>query len=325
MQNRNKKHTVRNSVMVAALFVLLGGSAYGMTRYRSIKNAINSSFVASAATRRRSEVKQVKKTKPVSLLLVGADSKTSADSQMLITMNPSTKKTTVTSIPHTTAVRVSGHAKKAPSRMKDAYKWGGINSSINTTQNALNVPVDFYAVLKPSALKKVVNKGGGVTVKSNATFSNFGYSFKKGVKTTLKGNKTLAYVAAYKGDPKGTNAGKQSRQQAVLAAVLKKSATFKTLFNQGFINSLAGAMKTDLTFNEMTKLVKNYRVATKSVSKTVLHGSMHRLNNKTMKVVKKSELQRVTNFTRKGLSLSHKTTGKAAVFTAKQVKAATTK
>lgn len=322
---QKKKHTLRNSVLLGTLVLLLGGSAYGMTRYRSIKNAVNSSFVPTAAAKQRNVVKQVNKKKPISLLVIGADSKTSADSGMLITLNPSQKKTTVTSIPHTTAVRVAGYSKKAPSKIKSAYAWGGTKSAINTTQNMLNVPVDFYVVAKPSGLKQVVTKGGGVTVKSSATFSNYGYKFKKGVKTHLTGNKVLAYVASYKADPKGTNAGKQARQQAVLSAVLKKNATFKTLFNQQFINSLAGAVKTDMNFNEMSNLVKNYRRATKTVSKTALHGTMKKLNGANMKVIKKSELQRVTNKARKGLSLSHKTTGKAAVFTTKQLNKAAVK
>lgn len=313
------KHTLRNTILLGALFVLVGGSAYGMTRYRSIKNAVNSSFVPTAAAKQRNVVKQVTKNKPVSLLLIGADGKTSADSEMLVTLNPSTKKTTVTSIPHTTAVRVSGFSSKAPSRIKDAYTLGGTKSAINTVQSTLNVPVDFYTVVKPSGLKQIVTKGGGVTVKSDATFSSYGYNFKKGVKTHLTGNKTLAYVSSFKADPKGTNAGKQVRQQAVLGAILKKNATFKTLFNQKFINSLADAVKTDMTFNEMSKLATNYRGATKSVSKTSLRGSMKHMNGANMKVIKKVELQRVTNKARKGLGLSHKTTGKAAVFTKKQL------
>lgn len=41
-RNRNKRHTIRDLCMWFVLIFILGGAAFGMTRYRDVKSAVNS-------------------------------------------------------------------------------------------------------------------------------------------------------------------------------------------------------------------------------------------------------------------------------------------
>ncbi|CAJ1226841.1 LytR family transcriptional regulator [Levilactobacillus zymae] len=320
MQHRKKTHTVRNVFLTIILLLVVGGAAYGMQRYRSVKESINSSFKASGIQKERNVTQQLKDKKPVSVLLLGTDTgefnrtdRGRTDSMMVVTLNPKTNKTTITSIPRDTAVSIPGYTSEAPSKINAAYAWGKTKTSIKTVQQMLNIPIDFYALVNLKGLIKVVDKVGGVDVTPTLSFSNLGYTFTKGVKTHMNGKKALAYVDMRYKDPQG-DYGRQTRQRNVLMAIVRKTGSVSALLNQDFINSLAEQTQTDLTFDDLTAIAKDYRKATGNIKQTHLQGHGKELSGQDMEVMKKPELQRVTNFIRNGLDLPHKTTGSIALF-----------
>lgn len=321
MQRRKKRHMFLNTLLVIVILILIGVAAFGMSRYRSIKNSVNSSFKASGLTKQRDVNKQLADKKPISILLLGTDTgalgrtyRGRTDSMMVVTINPKTSTTTVTSIPRDTAVSIPGYTKNAPSKINAAYAWGQSKTTIKTVQQMLNIPVDFYALVNMGGMKKVVDKVGGVDITPTLSFKYEGYTFKKGQKTHMDGKKALAYSRMRYSDPQG-DYGRQTRQRAVLTALVHKSGSVSTLLNQDFIDSISAQTQTDLTFDDLTKLAKDYRSATKTTKETHLQGTGKELNDQSMEVMKKSELQRVTNFIRKGLGLSYKKTGTIATFT----------
>src|SRR5699024_10127039 len=70
--------------------------------------------------------------------------------------------------------------------------------------------------------------------------------------------------------------------------------------------------QTDLTFDELTVIAKDYNSVRKHTSETHLQGTSAQVSDQSMEVMKKSELQRVTNFIRSSLGLSHAKTGTIA-------------
>ncbi|WP_025086334.1 LCP family protein, partial [Companilactobacillus paralimentarius] len=131
MQHRRKKHALRNVFLSVILLIVLGGAAYGMTKYRSVKNSVNNSFTPSGVTKERNVSGQLKNKKPISILLMGTDTgalgrdyKGRTDSMMVITLNPSENKTTVTSIPRDTAVNIPGYKSVSPAKINAAYSYG---------------------------------------------------------------------------------------------------------------------------------------------------------------------------------------------------------
>jgi len=77
-----------------------------MHKYESLKNTVKTSYKASGAKKLRNVDAQLSGKKPISILLMGTDTgalgRTFAgrtDSMMVVTINPKTDKTTITSIP----------------------------------------------------------------------------------------------------------------------------------------------------------------------------------------------------------------------------------
>ncbi|PTM21699.1 LytR family transcriptional regulator [Lactobacillus sp. PFC-70] len=321
MRQQKKKHTVRNTILIVILVLIVGIGAYGMVKYHGIKSAVDNSYKSAGVTKERNTSSQLSNKKPISVLLMGTDTgalgrnyKGRTDSMMVITINPKTSKTTITSIPRDTEVMIPGFEGQSPAKINAAYSWGRAKTSINTVQDMLNIPIDFYALINMGGMEKVVNEVGGVDVTPTLSFKYEGYTFKKGVKTHMNGAKALAYSRMRYDDPQN-DYGRQTRQRTVLMALVRKSGSISTLLNQSFIDSLSSQIQTDLTFNNLTTLAQSYRKSAKNVTETHLQGHGKMVDGQAMEVMQKSELQRVTNFIREGLGLSHKETGTSAIFT----------
>ncbi|APX71966.1 LCP family protein [Companilactobacillus allii] len=317
-KGNRKSHALRNTLLIFLLLLIFGGAAYGMSKYRSVKDSVNSSFKPSGLTKERNVSKQLSSKKPISILLMGTDTgalgrdyKGRTDSMMVVTINPETNKTTMTSIPRDTAVNIPGYKDDSPAKINAAYSFGQAETSIKTVQKLLNIPIDFYALINMGGMEKVVNEIGGVDITPTLTFTYEGNTYTKGKKEHMNGKKALGYSRMRYDDPDG-DYGRQTRQRAVLMAIIHKSGSISTLLNQKFIDSIAGQTQTDLTFDNLREIATNYRKATKNVSQNHLQGTGKSVSDQSMEVMSKKELQRITNIIRGGLGLKHAKTGNIA-------------
>lgn len=315
---RRKRHPIRNLLIVLVIALLAGGTAYGMHKYQSIKKSVDKTYKASGVKKLRNVNQVLKDKQPVSILLMGTDTgalgRTFAgrtDSMMVVTLNPTTNKTTITSIPRDTAVTIPGYESYGLSKINAAYAYGKSKTAITTVQDMLNVPIDFYAIINMGGMEKIIDEVGGVDLKPSLSFSYGGYTFKKGVSTHMNGKKALAYARMRDDDPLG-DYGRQTRQRKVIMALLNKSNSVTSLLNESFISSLSKQTQTDLTFDDLTALATNYRKATHHIKTTHLQGTSETINGQSMEVASKSELQRITNYIRNALGLTHKSTGTIA-------------
>ncbi|ARW51246.1 Transcriptional regulator LytR [Levilactobacillus brevis] len=160
---RRKKHHVRNFFLLLVLVLIAGGTAYGMKKYQSIKNAVDTTYQASGAKKLRNVNEVLSAKKPVSILLMGTDTgalgRTFAgrtDSMMVVTINPKTNKTTITSIPRDTAVNIPGYTSYGVSKINAAYAYGKSKTAITTVQKMLNIPIDFYAIINMGGWKRLL-------------------------------------------------------------------------------------------------------------------------------------------------------------------------
>lgn len=320
MQHRTSSHLIRNIIILLVLFLMTCGIFFGVTRYMSIKKAVNSSFNTAGLIKKRNTSKQLNDKKPISVLLLGIDTgefgrnyRGRTDSIMIVTIDPQKHKTTITSIPRDTAVTISGFSKQSPSKINAAYSWGKAKTTIMTVQNMLNIPIDFYVLINMGGMEKVINKIGGVDITPTLSFTYSGYSFKKGEKTHMNGKKALAYSRMRYDDPEN-DYGRQKRQRSVLMALVNKSASMSTLVDKGLISSLTKQIQTDISFDDIMRLAKSYRSSNDNVNETHLQGDEKKLNGQSMEVMRRSELQRTTNFIRNGLGLPHKKTGSIAIY-----------
>lgn len=202
---------------------------------------------------------------PFSIYITGIDTYGSistasrSDVNIVVTVNPKTKKVMLTSIPRDYYVKL--HSKKEHDKLTHAGIYG-VEESVTTIEDLLNIDINYYVKVNFTSLIDIVDSINGITVNSNYDFktgvydsNTRPYSFKKG-KNELNGKEALAFSR----ERKAFNGGDRVRnenQQLVLKAIADKvlSPTILTKYNS-LLSSLEGAFVTNLDDSEITSFIK---------------------------------------------------------------------
>lgn len=296
---------VKNIIWAIVILLLIGGGY----EYHKIHSAASNIF----GNGNGQISKKLQKGEPVSVLAMGTDvgalnrgnTGGNTDSLELFTINPKTKRITMTSIPRDTLVRVN--TKDGPDYVKinAAYAIGGPKQTVKQVSELLNVPIDYYAVLNMGILKKVVNTVGGVTVDNPFAFTYEGHHFKKG-KQHLNGDLALKYSRMRYSDP-NNDYGRQKRQQQIIESVIQK---FKASGSIGTANKMIDAVKdgvkTNITIDDIATLYGNYHAAMKSVTTYHFQGQDATIDGVSFQIASPKEINRVSKLVRKELGLKYK-------------------
>lgn len=209
----------------------------------------------------------------INILLLGVDTGAlkrhfagRSDTIMILSMNTHTNKSVLMSVPRDMGVIMPGQAQAGEAKLNTAYELGGPQAIAKCVQQKVKVPLDGYAIINMGGLTDMLKAVGGVYVKSNLTFEQDWYHFKKGHIYHLHGNKALAYIRARHTDPLG-DYGRQIRQRQVLKALVKKLTHSTLLLKPQVAKQIAKHVKTDITKPDAIKLALHYR---KSLS--AMHG-----------------------------------------------------
>ncbi|MCT3508502.1 LCP family glycopolymer transferase [Lactobacillus delbrueckii] len=294
-------------------FAVMIAATWGAHAYFSLHSALVSmnGNNGSTATSARIAAK-----KPISILVLGVDQglegrndKGNSDTIILVTVNPTTKKATMTSIPRDTLTEILGETSNTSYYMfkvNSAYQFGGSSGSIKTVSAMLNVPINYYVEVNMKALESLVNALGGVDVNVPFSFSYDWCDFKKG-KQHLDGRHAIAYARMRYDDPRG-DYGRQLRQRQIIQAVVKKGLSVNGLVNyQKLLKVFAKYVKTNLTFGDMTSLAINYRSAASNISSGYIQGHDATISGTSLQIASTEELQKWSNKLRKSLGLSTQT------------------
>ncbi|MBT8901009.1 LCP family glycopolymer transferase [Lactobacillus delbrueckii subsp. bulgaricus] len=294
-------------------FAVMIAVTWGAHAYFSLHSALVSmnGNNGSTATSARIAAK-----KPISILVLGVDQglegrndKGNSDTIILVTVNPTTKKATMTSIPRDTLTEILGETSNTSYYMfkvNSAYQFGGSNGSVKTVSAMLNVPINYYVEVNMKALESLVNALGGVDVNVPFSFSYDWCDFKKG-KQHLDGRHAIAYARMRYDDPRG-DYGRQLRQRQIIQAVVKKGLSVNGLVNyQKLLKVFAKYVKTNLTFGDMTSLAINYRSAASNISSGYIQGHDATISGTSLQIASTEELQKWSNKLRKSLGLSPQT------------------
>ncbi|MBT8834911.1 LytR family transcriptional regulator [Lactobacillus delbrueckii subsp. bulgaricus] len=294
-------------------FAVMIAATWGAHAYFSLHSALVSmnGNNGSTATSARIAAK-----KPISILVLGVDQglegrndKGNSDTIILVTVNPTTKKATMTSIPRDTLTEILGETSNTSYYMfkvNSAYQFGGSSGSIKTVSAMLNVPINYYVEVNMKALESLVNALGGVDVNVPFSFSYDWCDFKKG-KQHLDGRHAIAYARMRYDDPRG-DYGRQLRQRQIIQAVVKKGLSVNGLANyQKLLKVFAKYVKTNLTFGDMTSLAINYRSAASNISSGYIQGHDATISGTSLQIASTEELQKWSNKLRKSLGLSPQT------------------
>jgi polyisoprenyl-teichoic acid--peptidoglycan teichoic acid transferase len=208
--------------------------------------------------------------RPYSVLLVGLDTKTMdsgrSDTLIVALVDPKNKKTSLLSIPRDTRVQIAG---RNLDKITHAHNYG-INSTIMTVEDFLDIKIDFYAQINFEGFQSLVNTIGGVTVdvEKNLSFrdriTNTQFSLKKG-NQKLNGIQALNY-ARYR-DDREADFGRNRRQQQVIKALMDETMNIRNITKiNPILKDIGEHVETDMDFDVLAKtLTKMKNVSSKDV------------------------------------------------------------
>ena len=131
----------------------------------------------------------------------------------------------------------------------------GIDCSIGTIENLLDIDINYYVRVNFSSLVKLVDVLGGIDVYSEYTFNTYGYQFYKGY-NNVNGEYALAFSRARYNFIDGDRQ-RVKNQQAVITAIVNKAMS-PNIINKytSILDALKDLFQTNMGMNEIQKLAK---------------------------------------------------------------------
>lgn len=254
----------RSWLGIAVKLAIIAGALYLLVLFpkaTSTLDEIHEPLVREASPKREEKIVLENKD-PISVLLLGVDEREDdrgrSDTMVVLAINPEKESTKMISIPRDTYTEIVGLGMK--DKINHAYAFGGIEMSLATTEKLLDIPIDYVVQLNMEGFEDIVNALDGISVDNAFAFDDFPAG-----EITLSGSEALDYVRMRKNDPDG-DFGRQNRQKQVVKSIMVQAVSATTLFNYPKIfDALGYNVKTNMEFNEMIDVQKNYRNATKEV------------------------------------------------------------
>lgn len=186
--------------------------------------------------------------------------KTRSDVNIVLTVNPVTKKIVMVHIPRDYYVTLYG--KNGKDKLTHASLYG-IDTAMKTVENFTGVKIDYYVRLNFTSLIKIVDLLGGIDVNSKYAFETGiydstmtkTYKFKKGM-NHLDGDAALSFVRERHSFTDG-DITRGENQMLVLEALIKKAMSPKIITSYTkFLDVLDDAMITNMSKKEITDFIK---------------------------------------------------------------------
>ena len=180
-----------------------------------------------------------------------------SDVNMLVTINPTTYEILLTSIPRDYYVQLH-NTKGYKDKLTHAGIYG-VNMSIETIEDLLNINIDYYVRVNFSTLVNVVDIIDGIDINSDASFTPWtdrSFTVKKGM-NHFTGKQALAYARERYAYKEGDRHRVQN-QQDVITAIIKKLTSTKTLLTKytTLLNSIKNSFQTNINLDDLAPLVQ---------------------------------------------------------------------
>ena len=241
---------------IALLFV--GIVAWGGMNYYSFQKALDK-MNDSKDEQLKASAKEID-VEPFSVLLLGIDERANdngrTDTMIVATVNPDLGTIKMLSIPRDSRVEIVGN--NTVEKINHAYARGGVAMSIDTVENLLSIPIDYYVAVNMEGFLSVIDKVGGIEVMNDMDLAHGGYSFPQG-EIKLSGEEALIFSRIRYGDPRG-DFGRQMRQKLILEALLKEAKDPEIIFQLGDIMKVLGDnIRMNFTVSELKNFSSLYK------------------------------------------------------------------
>lgn len=269
-------------IVILLVFILIVGGimAYVYFQLRSTANNMyEPEFEGSQSNLRQAEV-EISDGDPISVVLFGTDDDQArnevmmgqrSDTIMVITLNPDSGEGNIVSIPRDTRAEMVG--RDSVEKINHAYAHGGPIMAKDTVENFLDVPIDYFVSINMDGFTNIIDEVGGISVTSNDTFDQSGYSFVSGETYEMDGEMALAFSRARYDPGSGGDAGRQQRQQQVVQSIANELMSIQTVTNFNDILGVLGEnIRTNIQFNEMNDLRSTYQEPAQNLDRLLLEG-----------------------------------------------------
>lgn len=210
--------------------------------------------------------KTMKKKEPFSVLLLGVDERSNdsgrSDTMIVITVNPEKQTMKMLSIPRDTRTEIIGH--DTVDKINHAYAFGGVPMAMDTVENLLDIPLDYYVFINMEGFLQIIDTLGGVTIENDMDLTYDSYHFPKG-ELSLNGDEALIFSRIRYEDPRG-DFGRQIRQRQIIEAVMKKASTPSVILKASDMLDVVGDnVRMNFTVKDLIQLQSIYKKMDSSI------------------------------------------------------------
>lgn len=267
----------------------------------------------------------IQQTKPFSILLMGVDTGSSerkskwegnSDSMILVTVNPKTQKTTMTSLERDILINLTGPEDNdmngVEAKLNAAYASGGAQMAIMTVQNLLDIDIDYYMQINMQGLVDLVDAVDGITVTNSFDFPISISEHEPEYEATVEpgthhinGEQALVYARMRYDDPEG-DYGRQKRQREVIQKVLKKILALDSISSyRKILSAVSKNMQTNIEISSKTiPNLLGYQDALKKIETYQLKGEDAIINGTSYQLVTSEHLLKIQNTIKSELDLT---------------------
>ncbi|MGG3844701.1 LCP family protein [Aeribacillus composti] len=300
-RKRKKRKLFKRIVQLFILILLVFASYTGYTFWKVYNSAYDD------LDRVKSKLRDAAVTisnDPVSILIMGVEDYSSggkggrSDTLMVATFNPKDETMKLLSIPRDTRVYIKEKDKKT--KINHAYSYGGKELTIETVEDFLNIPIDYYVTVNFEGFKNIIDILGGIEVDVPFDFKQNSddrvaekLEFKEGP-MTLDGRHALAYARMRLEDPRG-DLGRNERQQQVVMAVIDKLSSIGTITKiDKLTDEIGDNVETNMKVTELLAFYKKYSDFNSSkIEQVKLEGTPEYINGVSYYIVDDESLAEV--------------------------------
>ncbi|MFE7060647.1 LCP family protein [Sutcliffiella sp. NPDC057660] len=268
MEKRTKKRKKRFIIIFPLLLILLSGLVYGSyLTYKAMAAAEEARVELDRGdkSKLREEVVDPGKNN-ITILFLGIDDsesrgfgdKARTDAIMLATFNRKDKSVKMLSIPRDSYVYQPDRDEY--DKINHAHAYHGIDGAVNTVEDLLEIPVDYYVRMNFRAFIEVVEALGGIEVDVPVDLNEMDSKDNEGAIRLRKGyqridgEEALALARTRKLD---NDIERGKRQQLIVQGIINEAASVSSITKYGdVIDALGNNLTTNLTVGEMLALHK---------------------------------------------------------------------
>ena len=242
VKKKNRKKKVIFFLVVPLLVFLTVVVVYGFSVLNKAQEVVKSSYESdgrdSGSELRDSVVDP--SIDNVSILFIGVDHGGARDTSVnglsdaliLATLNKDQNSVKLLSIPRDSYVYVP--ERDTYTKINHAHSYGGAKASIETIENLLEVPIDYYVRINFDAFIDIIDTLNGVTVEVPYEIREMDSNDTAGAihllpgEQLLNGEEALAFARTRKKD---SDLERGKRQQQLIGAMVDRAVSINTLFN----------------------------------------------------------------------------------------------